>query len=243
MYSEAVREHARRLHRQGVSTLAISRELGVSRAAIREWMSGAPRRPASTCFVCADEPCPAPQEYCYLLGQYLGDGYVVTTIRVPRLRIACADEYPQIAAAVDTAMHRVSGRKVSSAQAIGCSDRGAYWKHWPCLFPQHGPGRKHERPIVLAAWQERLVAAHPWPFLRGLIHSDGCRSMNRVVVRGRAYAYPRYFLANESADILAIAGRILDQVGVDWRYNRPNSISIARRESVALLDAHIGPKR
>ena len=23
------------------------------------------------------------------------------------------------------------------------------WKHWPCLFHQHGPGRKHERPIVL----------------------------------------------------------------------------------------------
>ena len=30
-----------------------------------------------------------------------------------------------------------------------------YWevasfsKHWPCLFPQHGPGRKHERKIEL----------------------------------------------------------------------------------------------
>jgi hypothetical protein len=20
-----------------------------------------------------------------------------------------------------------------------------YWKHWPCLIPQHGPGRKHLR--------------------------------------------------------------------------------------------------
>ena len=31
------------------------------------------------------------------------------------------------------------------------------WQHWPCLFPQHGPGRKHERPIVLEHWQRVIV--------------------------------------------------------------------------------------
>jgi hypothetical protein len=59
---------------------------------------------------------------------------------------------------------------------------------------------------------------------------------------GRLYAYPRYFFANESADILAIAGWALDLVGVHWRFNRPNSISVARRESVRRMDEHIGPK-
>lgn len=49
------------------------------------------------------------------------------------------------------------------------------WHHWPCLFPQHGPGRKHERPIVLEHWQREIVEQHPGPFLRGLFHSDGCR--------------------------------------------------------------------
>ena len=38
-------------------------------------------------------------------------------------------------------------------------------------------------------------------------------------------------------------GATLDRVGVAWRYNRPNSISVARREAVALMDEHIGPKR
>jgi hypothetical protein len=75
-----------------------------------------------------------------------------------------------------------------------------------------------------------------------MIHSDGCRATNRVVAHGKAYAYPRYFFANESTDILAIMGWALDLVGVEWRYNRPNSISIARRASVALMDEHIGPK-
>ena len=43
-------------------------------------------------------------------------------------------------------------------------------------------------------------------------------------------------------DILAIMGRALDHVGVAWRFNRPNTISIARRTAVQLLDEHIGPK-
>jgi hypothetical protein len=67
--------------------------------------------------------------------------------------------------------------------------------------------------------------------------------MNRVVVRGNPYEYPRYFFANESTDILAIMGDALDLIGVKWRFNRANSISVARRASVALMDDHVGPKR
>src|SRR5262245_36213832 len=75
----------------------------------------------------------------------------------------------------------------------------ARWKHWPCLFPQHGPGRKHERPIVLADWQRQIVAEHPEPLLRGLFHSDGCRVTNwterAVAGRRKRYVYPRYFFS------------------------------------------------
>jgi hypothetical protein len=130
-----------------------------------------------------------------------------------------------------------------AAQSNRVTKIQSYWTHRPCLFPQHGPGRKHERPIVLADWQRDIVEAHPWQLIRGLIHSDGCRAINRVTVRGVPYAYPRYFFANESHDILQIMGDTLDRVGVAWRYNRPNSISIARREAVAAMDAHVGPKR
>jgi hypothetical protein len=70
------------------------------------------------------------------------------------------------------------------------------WKHWPCLFPQHGPGRKHERPILLEDWQREIVERHPGDFLRGLFHSDGCRTRNwatRVVAgERRRYDYPRW---------------------------------------------------
>jgi hypothetical protein len=243
MYSAEFHRRARELRAAGRSVAAIARELGASRAAVRDWLSGhSVARPPSTCFACAGTPSPCPEQYLYLLGQYLGDGYLVTTIRVPRLRIACCDAYPAIAAEVDAALHAVSGNRVGSVPGIGCSDHGAYWTHWPCMLPQHGPGPKHTHRIELVPWQQAMVDADPWPLIRGLIHSDGCRSLNTVTgSNGRRYSYPRYFFANESRGILAIMGDVLDRVGVEWRYNRPNSISVARRASV-LLDEHIGPK-
>lgn len=66
-----------------------------------------------------------------------------------------------------------------------------YSRQLLCLFPQHGPGPKHRRPIRLEPWQQKIVANEPEAFLRGLIHSDGCRFINRVHINGTTYAYPR----------------------------------------------------
>jgi hypothetical protein len=77
-------------------------------------------------------------------------------------------------------------------------------------------------------------------FLRGLIHSDGCRVQNRVW-HGK-YSYPRYFFGNESEDIRQLVRDACDLIGVEHRDNRRNSISVARRASVALLDEIVGPK-
>jgi Homeodomain-like domain len=245
MYPEDVRAQALELRSRGLSVAAIHRRLGASRAAIAAWLANpapATRLVGDRCFICRGRPCASAQTYAYLLGQYLGDGYLVMSARVPKLRIACADAYPGIAAEVDNALATLSGNRVMITRAIGCSDHASYWTHWPCLLPQHGPGRKHERPIVLTEWQRAIVDEHPWPLIRGLMHSDGCRVINRVVVASRPYAYPRYLFSNESADIQAIPIAVLDRVGVAWRNNRRNSISIARRAAVQRLDAHVGPK-
>lgn len=125
-----------------------------------------------------------------------------------------------------------------------------YSKHLHCLFPQHGPGKKHRRPIILEPWQQAVVDAHPWDFIRGLIHSDGCRITNwttRMVAGERKrYEYPRYFFSNKSDDIRKLFTDALDLVGVEWttlaRGSDPFNISIARKASVALMDTHVGPK-
>jgi hypothetical protein len=134
--------------------------------------------------------------------------------------------------------------KVGFAQSIGCGDVSAYSKHWPCLFPQHGPGKKHDRLIALEPWQIATVEQFPDQFVKGLIESDGARCINTIRKKqtGKVYEYPRYFFTNESTDILGLCGWGLDLLGAEWRYNNRNCISVAKRESVALLDTFIGPK-
>ncbi|HEX6076217.1 MAG TPA: hypothetical protein VFZ32_13250 [Micromonosporaceae bacterium] len=158
------------------------------------------------------------------------------------LRIACTAAYPGLVDACEQAMRATLAKSVQRVPKQGCVMVQACSMHWPCLFPQHGPGKKHEREIRLADWQQRIIDESPKPFLRGLFHSDGCRAMNQVTVRGKRYAYPRYFFANESTDILGLCAAALDRVGAKWRLNRRNSLSVARAGSVALLDTFIGPK-
>jgi hypothetical protein len=119
----------------------------------------------------------------------------------------------------------------------------SYSKQWPCLFPQHGPGRKHERRIALADWQQRIVDAHPDQLVRGLIHSDGSRHINRIKHPKRTYEYVRYEFTNRSDDIKRIFCNACDALGVQRRVMNRDSISVARRASVARLDEFIGPKR
>ncbi|MGI8414572.1 MAG: transcriptional regulator, partial [Solirubrobacteraceae bacterium] len=88
-----------------------------------------------------------------------------------------------------------------------------YSKIWPCLFPQHGPGKKHERPIVLAEWQQELIDRCPEQLVHGLIHSDGCRFQNT----GRCnWSWPRYAFAQTSDDIRDIFCRACDRLGLRW---------------------------
>ena len=116
-----------------------------------------------------------------------------------------------------------------------------------CVGPRSGAGPKHERPIVLAEWQRAIVDAHPREFFRDLIHSDGCRTVNRfktTLPSGRVaeYEYPRYFFSNLSADIRALFCEYCERLGVRWTQSNHRNISISHRRSVALLDEHVGPK-
>jgi hypothetical protein len=229
---------------EGLNNFEIARRTGIPRGTIRVWRAGRlpnfERTPA-TCTVCAGNPLALPQvPYTYLLGLYLGDGSLAAHPRgVYRLRITCANRYPELIRSCERAMGEVLPNKVYRVAKVGCCDVSSYSKHWPCLFPQHGPGRKHERRIELTEWQQDLVDLDPRPLLRGLLHSDGCRVLNWV----NGTPYPRYHFSNHSPDIRAIFGRACDALGIEWRPHNRWSLSVARRGSVALLDAFVGPKR
>ncbi|WP_043256394.1 helix-turn-helix domain-containing protein [Streptomyces sp. Tu6071] len=251
MYARAVRTHALALVDQGRSINSVSKQTGISRSSLRGWRErGEPVRAAATCCRCQDLPtAPAdPAAYSYLLGLYLGDGCLSRSAKgVHTLRIACADAWPGLQDACEAALRAVLPQNsVWRTPCAGCTAVSSSSKHWACLFPQHGPGKKHDRTISLADWQQDVVTEFPWEFVRGLVHSDGCRVTNWTVrtVNGepKRYEYPRYFFTNKSADIRRLYCATLDELGVAWKAANKYNISVARKASVALMDAHIGPK-
>lgn len=162
------------------------------------------------------------------------------------LRITLDAAYPGIINECATALEAIfpaktghCGRRPDSR----CVDVSMWSKHWPCFFPQHGPGRKHLRLIQLAPWQETIVATNRKPFVRGLIHSDG----TRIIATERKGAYvrqaPRYAFSNKSEDIKRLFCGSCDALGIRWTRPSDRQIAIYRQESVARLDEFVGPKR
>lgn len=238
----------------GLNDCEISRRTGIPRGTVRDWRHGVlPRFARSD----AAEGCPkcnhvahefesSGSEYVYLLGLYLGDGSISKYPRTHRLTISLDRGYAGIVAECAGAMQRVM--PTSKAAVLHRRDEEtdevySYSTAWPCLFPQHGPGKKHLREIRLSEWQWRLVNSDPRPLLRGLIHSDGSRHLNTIRHPKKTYRYPRYEFTNKSEDIKRIFCVACDLLGVEWRVMNAKTISIARRESVAKMDAFIGPKR
>lgn len=167
---------------------------------------------------------------------YLGDGYVARRRKTYALRIFLNRKQTAVIARVDAAIKTLMppGRvgRVQRREAL-VTEVTCYSPHWPAIFPQHGPGRKHHRRIALEIWQSKIVIAYPAEFLRGLLESDGCR--HRRLVRGRDY--PAYSFSNRSEDILGLFTWACDLMGMRWRRASRHHISIARRPDVARLDA------
>ena len=161
--------------------------------------------------------------------------------------MSCDQSFPGIIADVTALIQRVHrGGKVCHVKAPGAIVVQNCWNHWPCLFPQHGPGRKHERTLVLEPWQRELVEQHPADFLRGLFHSDGCRVKNwatrMVAGEKKRYDYPRWQFSNNSADIMGWCQEALDLVEVPWRQSSWKLLSVSTKAGGARLDDLIGPK-
>ncbi|AQW50085.1 hypothetical protein [Streptomyces violaceusniger] len=255
-YSPSLRHDAVALMRQGVANRDVAELLGIPRGTVG-WWRYQDRKQRGELFV---QPTDCPQctdrafdhrSYAYLLGLYLGDGHIVSKPKQHHLSIFCADAWPGLIDEAETAMRKVMPRpSVQRRQKSGCAEVKSYTKHWTCMFPQHGPGKKHDRVIALEPWQQSIVDAHPWEFIRGLFHSDGCRVTNwttRIVAgKPKRYEYPRYLFTNKSDDIRKLCSDTLTKVGVEWttlaRGSDPFNISVARRASVALMDTHVGPK-
>jgi hypothetical protein len=237
MHPPEVRAEALALVEAGLNDCEISRRLGIPRRTILDW-----RRPPSkryrrrviteTCPRCWRAAKPmrfTSGDYAELLGLYLGDGCISDGARTQRLRIHLDAKYRRMNADIKALLRRcfpsnpVGQPAAPKSEWSGRSDTlvilSVYSNHMGCLFPQHGPGRKHGREIKLEDWQWELVTASPWRLLRGCIRSDGCAFINRTDVhRAQPYEYLSYHFGNLSKDIIDIFTAACDFAGVhDYR--------------------------
>lgn len=237
-------EAAKRLIASGVNDCAIARQIGVPRTTVRDWRC----RPQIRARLVSGPACGAFHDfsalpaapYCYALGLYLGDGCISRSQRVWQLRVTLDKKYPAIIDRCRTAIDVLMPGQHAAIhpQPKGCVVVSLYSKHWPCLFPQHGPGRKHNRSIRLRPWQELLIKQAAEEFIRGLIDSDGCR----VVANDRGVRSVRYHFSNRSEDILGLFSGALDDLGIPWTRPSRHCIAVYRKAAVARLDEFVGPK-
>lgn len=239
----------------GVPDALNAEQHGVAIKTIRRWRRDYQRRGKTRGQTHLAPPCPVCDEadldqaaYSELLGWYLGDGHISRGRRAFNLHVFNDQRYAEANTRIADLMRLVKpGGRPHVRLAPGCVITTVSWQHWPCLFPQHGPGRKHERPIVLEPWQRQIVEQHPTPFLRGLFHSDGCRVRNwatrMVAGEKKRYDYPRWQFCNASIDIRELCCWALDLVEIPWRQSNARIISVSTRAGVARLDELIGLKQ
>ncbi|HEY7053873.1 MAG TPA: hypothetical protein VH496_17330 [Mycobacterium sp.] len=228
----------------GLNDCAIARQTSIPRPTVQNWR----RRPqvrrrargGSDCGMTHDFSGLPAAAYCYVLGLYLGDGCISRSRRVWRLRIVLDTKYPGIIDRCREAIDILMPGKKAAVLPRPSNDTevSLYSKHWPCLLPQHGPGKKHMRRIVLEPWQDRLVKEATEDFIRGLIHSDGCR----VEANDRGVKSVRYHFSNLSEDIKGLFCDALDQLGIAWTRPSNRDIAVYRKAATARLDEFVGPK-
>jgi LAGLIDADG-like domain len=166
--------------------------------------------------------------YSYILGLYLGDGYINKMKKTYRMRIFLDKKYPTLIEFVKNKLSKLfSKNKIGIVNGIGCVSISVYNNSLPLIFPQHGFGRKHNRKIELTKYQLEII---DWnQLLKGLFHSDGCYYKDR----GKDY----FNFTNVSEDIVNIFKMCCDKNKILYtqsinKKSKKITIRISRRDDV-----------
>jgi intein-encoded DNA endonuclease-like protein len=242
-YNNAIKNKAITLHENGECPFRISKILNISRSTIRYWLENKDK-PIKEKFNPKQLLEEQKESYSYCLGLYLGDGYICKTRRTYRLRIFQTAKYKNL---VRLCQHNLKtilpNNKISLVdKKCNCTVISVYNNDLPLMFPQHGSGKKHERKISLKNWQKKIVDLYPKEFIKGLIHSDGCRYKRTV---GK-YTYTNYNFVNKSKDIIYLLCKYCEKLKIKYdlihRNNNTDMVNFSRRDSVKILDSFIGEK-
>jgi hypothetical protein len=216
---------------QGIKKSKIAEIMGLDRGTVRRWITTGFTGKSSNDII--ESLILKKEDYSYILGLYLGDGYINKTDRAYRLRICLDLKYNLLN---DYAFERLKNlfpnNSVGSVHSSGCIYLYVYNKHLPIMFPQHGSGRKHLRNIILENWQVNMI---DWvELLRGLFHSDGSYYFDR----GKDY----FNFTNLSDNILNLFKMCCHNLGIHYTQTNDKTIRIGKRQDVKTVKELIGTK-
>lgn len=185
------------------------------------------------------------KSYAYILGIYLGDGYINKTLRTWKLRIFQDKKYINVVKEIEENLKIIFpyNRTNKISHGKNCYEIYIYNNNIIELFPQHDKGKKYKRKIKLETWQEEIINEFPFLFIKGLIHSDGCS----YISKSNKKEYLNYGFCNKSFDIINLLINSLNKVNISYNlyFNKNKEIyrlSIVKRKSVNFLYKKIGIK-
>lgn len=237
--------------RKGESLSSISRDLKVSRATLRNWKE----RGIPTTALLKHQVQMAPlnylqsvkarKEYSFLLGEYLGDGYIAVSQGCPKLIIAQDSRYPMVIDYIHANLQTLFPLNKVTSLPVDNYVRVTVHTHLLLeLFPQHGAGKKATRHIALTQWQQDIVNQYPWEMLQGLLWSDGYRKERVFDTRTEVH----HLFSNTSRDIIQICAGVLDLLDINYTvYSKQPSgnrsriwtVSVHRKADASQIDAHV----
>lgn len=204
----------------------IAKYLNLDRSTVRKY-SIFSRYPESISYNLNTIPTDKIKYYAYLLGLYLGDGYINKTERTYRLRLALNSVHHLDV--IERAKKRLGmifpNNKIGIVNVTGsnCINLSVYSSSLVNLFPQHGVSFKHTRSINITDEQEKIIHEYKDYLLCGLHDSDGCKYTDR----GNEY----YQFTNISNDIISIYLNCLSKNDIKYRLY-PKNVRVRRKEDV-----------
>jgi hypothetical protein len=237
----------KKLHSEGYNNTVISNKTGIPRSTIKDWTNNSPKAfsDKKRIFYLKKEIIKNKKlhgAYSYLLGLYLGDGYINKCNRTYRMRIALDKKYIELNDFARANMCKIFvNNKVGEINSEGCIYLSVYNNELQEIFPQHGPGCKHNRKINLLKWQSEILINVE--FMRGLIHSDGC--FYKEIINNK-YHYDRFMFSNKSADLHELFQSTCDKINLEYDFQHKGDgiwqTRISKKDSVNKLKQIIGTK-
>lgn len=215
----------------GITNTKISKILNIPRTTLNDWEIKGFKSKEQRIFKHFDDDVWV-KSYNYILGQYLGDGYIVKIGRVYCLKIYCDAKYKELNDYIFKTLKIIfPSNSIMRNHYQNHIITYVYSNTIPELFPQLGSGLKKNRKIELFEWQ-KLIIDYKY-LLAGLLHSDGSFYFDRE--------YEMCNFTNTSYDILDIFKECCKNIELKFTVTK-NKIHIRNRKDVKWIIDNIGDK-